>query len=513
MSTKYSTLEQNLEGFKTSVADTYVTNSVLSDTKSEIIQTAEEISSTVSNNTVMNLEIGGRNLLPDSEKIRETTRSILINVYDILTPYIGKSIVVSFDAKINEGGISRELQVRHYQDQGVSIGDTYRYTPTDSWQRFSFVRTVVDKGLGTTGTSQGQILFWDSTGNNNYSIRRIKIELGNKATDWSPAPEDTDSKISGVQSTITQLADEVRIEFENTNEAVGIAAGTATNYLKASTGGVVVGNHTADVLRNNVKIDTDSVDIRNGENVLASFEDNLIDLGKDSNTATIAMCNGAAKLYTRSYDDSIFNGFSINSNKLAITNSDYVDDADSSYGVISIGRYQDGGTYTSMTSTANHVQANIDVYADHSETEYIPVGIRLTASRYRDGWDEQELRITDGGTYLSDNEKLIGPIRPWNVVLFNSSANLMSGNDVALRAPISEQPTGVVLAFFDGTDSSWYTFFIPKLFVTEENGFNYCASWVRSDGTRVRKTFRITDTALTGTSSTTNGLLQKVYGV
>jgi len=41
----------------------------------------------------------------------------------------------------------------------------------------------------------GSIAFYDISANNNYTIKNIKIELGNKATDWTPAVEDVNSKI------------------------------------------------------------------------------------------------------------------------------------------------------------------------------------------------------------------------------------------------------------------------------------------------------------------------------
>ena len=128
----------------------------------------------------------------------------------------------------------------------------------------------------------------------------LKFERGNKATDWSPAPEDVDAK---------------------TNEA----AKTATNFLNFNNSVLVIGDMTANVLGNNVLIDSDSVDIRNGDTIMASygesttignttgkhilidsdsvdikngetvlsqFTDDTIYLGKNSSTSTIDLCNG-----------------------------------------------------------------------------------------------------------------------------------------------------------------------------------------------------------------------------
>lgn len=82
------------------------------------------------------------------------------------------------------------------------------------------------------------------------------------------------------------------------------ASKTATNYLNFSTSGLVVGDMTADTLGKNVLIDSDSVDIRNGSTVLASFGADTIYLGKNSETAVINLCNGSATM--KSVDDSDF---------------------------------------------------------------------------------------------------------------------------------------------------------------------------------------------------------------
>lgn len=100
----------------------------------------------------------------------------------------------------------------------------------------------------------------------------IKLEKGNKATDWTPAPEDVDASIA-------------------------TAATQATNYMRLDSTGLVVGNLTASTLGNNVLIDTDSVDIRSGSTVLASYRANEILLGmNDRYNTSINLCNGGATM-------------------------------------------------------------------------------------------------------------------------------------------------------------------------------------------------------------------------
>ena len=85
-------------------------------------------------------------------------------------------------------------------------------------------------------------------------------------------------------------------------EAANEAAKTATNYMNFDNNGLVIGDLTKGTLGRNVLIDSDSVDIRNGTNVLATFSDNIIELGKGNTNSAIKLCDGAG---TIDIDDSL----------------------------------------------------------------------------------------------------------------------------------------------------------------------------------------------------------------
>lgn len=95
---------------------------------------------------------------------------------------------------------------------------------------------------------------------------------------------------NGAFKTVQQIAIEA-------SEAAKEAAKTATNYMNFDDTGLVIGNLTGEVLGRNVLIDLDSVDIRNGDTVLASYGDNYIYLGKNSKDTIIDLSNGSAKMY------------------------------------------------------------------------------------------------------------------------------------------------------------------------------------------------------------------------
>ena len=131
------------------------------------------------------------NLLPDSEKERESERLLVVPVADYLEPYIGEEIAVSFEIK---GTVERDFTVSPYQDSGVSIGETHTFTmPTSDFERFSFTTIVTDYTV-QTGMTTGAIAFYDTTDDQDYVVRKIMIELGDTASQWEPSSGVTISK-------------------------------------------------------------------------------------------------------------------------------------------------------------------------------------------------------------------------------------------------------------------------------------------------------------------------------
>ena len=170
--------------------------------KSELVQTAEELASKIAS-----VKVGGRNYYRDSEKIRTSTRFFSFPLHSYLTQEnVGETWTLSFDLKINEGGEIRPLHFYHYQNNRFGLKASADITPSKDWQRFTFTGPVIFPN-DDPRYARGEMALYDYGGNNNYSVRRIKFERGTVATDWSPAIEDTDGKISAVESNFRQRAD------------------------------------------------------------------------------------------------------------------------------------------------------------------------------------------------------------------------------------------------------------------------------------------------------------------
>ena len=166
------------------------------------------------------LRIGGRNYYLNSDKLVTRPRFIQFDVYPYLTAdNIGQDWTFSFDLKINETGTVRQLRFYHYQQNGLAIGVDTFFNPSKEWQRYSFTAKVVQGGTNPA-YAKGAMAIYDHAGDNDISIRNIKFEKGTLATDWSPAPEDTDGLITEAKATFERTAQGLRTDLSAIQEYV-----------------------------------------------------------------------------------------------------------------------------------------------------------------------------------------------------------------------------------------------------------------------------------------------------
>ena len=169
-------------------------------TKSEVKQDIDGLTQTFAK-----MKVGGRNYYRDSEKVRTSTRFFPFPLHPYLTQEnVGETWTLSFDIKINEGGEIRPLHFYHYQTNRFGLKASADITPSKDWQRFTFTGPVIFPN-DDPRYSRGEMALYDYGGNNNYSVRRIKLEKGNVATDWSPAPEDAQTQVTETQESLRGL--------------------------------------------------------------------------------------------------------------------------------------------------------------------------------------------------------------------------------------------------------------------------------------------------------------------
>ncbi|HEL1731547.1 TPA: matrix-binding protein EbhB [Streptococcus suis] len=188
----------------------------ISTAESSIIQIGNRITTEISE-TVAKIptEIGGRNYFRGYKYNEEITLNSYQNVgsftqfYNRLTYNLpesdGKTFTISFEAISPNGETPLEVYNRNQDPQYFNFPSRRIGTVGPTWQKFTRTVTVATQTVSnTTNSNRIEIYAPNKTG---VRVRNIKVELGNIATDWSPAPEDVVTEIENVKTIITQTAE------------------------------------------------------------------------------------------------------------------------------------------------------------------------------------------------------------------------------------------------------------------------------------------------------------------
>lgn len=231
METRYSSLEQDLDGISTTVAS----------------HTSQ----------IDNISIGGRNLIRDSKLNKDTnmwdieydrqqtsfengyleisrvadnnssrtfiTQSSSANPLILPDNINGKTYVLSADMKAIEGfdsNIHSSLFWRVYYDEGDTYEELSIPIPVDlsatEWRRCYSVKT-----FGNRNWRGANLTIALASGKNGVCLRNVMLEQATKPSNWTPAPEDVETQVSETKSRITQLSDRVT---SNVTEIDGLSS-------------------------------------------------------------------------------------------------------------------------------------------------------------------------------------------------------------------------------------------------------------------------------------------------
>lgn len=90
-----------------------------------------------------------------------------------------------------------------YKSTTDHSGNTQDIIISDEWQYISFTAKFSPQ---STGTYSGARIYLQPTAVGNYiEVCAMKLEAGNKPTDWSPAPEDTERRIISLEARVAAL--------------------------------------------------------------------------------------------------------------------------------------------------------------------------------------------------------------------------------------------------------------------------------------------------------------------
>lgn len=141
---------------------------------------------------------------------------------------------VSVDVKPS---VSTAIGISFREGNGTNNLITSERSETIQAQANKWNRLVWNvKTVSTLPTSTGQVLY--ATGMNSgtgvwYQFKNLKIEKGNQATDWTPAPEDVDSGINNAQSTANSASSKADTAQSSANAAQS-TANSALNTANAA---------------------------------------------------------------------------------------------------------------------------------------------------------------------------------------------------------------------------------------------------------------------------------------
>ena len=204
---------------------------------------------------------------------------------------------VSFDVKSN---VNTVMNIDLLQGNGTdnlmgSSTAVNRQIKANQWNKLIWIIKTVT----TLPSSTGQLLF--ITGMNSgtgvwYQFKNLKIEKGNKATDWSPAPEDIDTKFDNYTTT-----EQMKRDFKNSSSELysAINSSFATNGQVSTVDGKFSNYYTKTTIDSTIKQVKDSISLKVSQTdfdkqtkaTSASLE---LKLNKTDNNKVVAMLNASA---------------------------------------------------------------------------------------------------------------------------------------------------------------------------------------------------------------------------
>ena len=181
----------------------------IADFTDQKIQTSVTEVKSYTDNKVSNLQIGGRNLLPDSKDVSDTPYLHSIGytaAYRNLTRTLnaGETVIFSYSGVTSNSIVGFALYSLNSSIDVFPVN-----TPVTLTKSYTYFRVRVSTSAA-------------------FAADYMKLEVGTKATDWTPAPEDVqaelDSKVAVTvyESGITQLQSSIDSKVSQTNfDALG----------------------------------------------------------------------------------------------------------------------------------------------------------------------------------------------------------------------------------------------------------------------------------------------------
>ncbi|PED91988.1 phage tail spike protein [Bacillus toyonensis] len=256
ISNKLNTVEETVDGTKKTISDVQQTANDLKKTTTEIKEQAGKINEKLTSveKKFDEQEIGVRNLISDTQ-YWETTQVASNSAYGIFknnlnslfSTLVEQTITFSFDVKI----ITNDNTEGRIQFYGSNGSPKYTFAQkvltgiNKDFQRVTYTTKIQEI---PSNNGQARLEFWGiDAKTTKIIIQNFKLEKGNKATGWTPAPEDQvtndeftkrtteiEKSVEGVKTTVSNVQNsQVGFEKRMSNvEQTASGLSTSVNQLK-----------------------------------------------------------------------------------------------------------------------------------------------------------------------------------------------------------------------------------------------------------------------------------------
>lgn len=208
---EYSDFKQTMNGFKTTVSQTYVTKDDFN-----------------------GLEIGGRNLVLDSKPQKQGSSYAVVSRHLSVDLQAGVTYTISFCGRVVDGDGSLVVYLyRNDWKDSIQKSTKSKENTVISWQ-------FTPKISGAFQIEAYSFLSQGVAGGNVY-LDWFKVEKGNKPTDWTPAPEDNEINGQNLVSNLPSNWEQGSINY-TANLAYGSLKATLVSRLRTKDVFPVSGN-------------------------------------------------------------------------------------------------------------------------------------------------------------------------------------------------------------------------------------------------------------------------------
>lgn len=446
----------------------------------------------------------------------------------------------------------------YFTDLTVFTNNTFKYSEVSKSSSYEAAKAAYNKAVAadkrvqaaeTTITQNKQEIdlraaaIEESLGDAEGRLTIAESSLQITADGLASVVERTDSNETEISS-LKQTASGLEIELSNTKIDVDDAKKVATNFLGFDSNGVVVGDRTKSTLGKNVLIDSDSVDIRDGSTVLATFAANQIELGKNSDSSVIKLCNNLGRIENvkQSYGNELYLisdvYLGLKGDTVGLYSNNEKTKLEIANDGVFISHYPGGSSSTEVQFSYDHIRLN--VYS--SGHNYIDMaGVNMTLGfdvAYNTTLEEVQLRasggegsqsisfvgvnasgtakyfnsvMTDDGRMIAANGFTVGSIteKLTNKVLWSGAYWPNASHTCTFSSSVTSQPHGIILVFSNYSNNAaqntrFHCFYVPKQAIASHSGNGFQFNLFASDFSQAcGKYLYISNTKLTGHNDNT----------